>query len=208
MMIDVAIGLIIVAVLCLLSALFWKRARIFLFFACFIALANSYAAAPLNWISFVKGSGFWIAPILPKTPPIPLEKLALPTDSPKTIIQKMGCYVCHKIPGIPQSRQSDYGPLLIPGTTASQWMTSPDYQERVKEGKAKATTPRDYIIESILNPDAFIVPGYSEKNLPEQSLMYPYYAERFTQDGVERLADYLLTLDIQAAVQDGLIVAH
>jgi hypothetical protein len=207
-MIYLAIGLIGLASICLLLAIFWTRVRIFLLVFSFLALANSYAAAPLNWISFVKGSGFWLTPILSHTPPLPLEKLALPTDSPKAIIQKMGCFVCHKIPGISQSRQSDYGPLLIPGTTAQQWVTSPDYQARVKAGKARATTPREYIIESILNPDAFIVPGYSDKSNPDQSLMYPHYAERFTRDGLERLADYLLTLDAQAALQDGLIFGH
>jgi hypothetical protein len=207
-MIYLAIGLGIVAAICLVVGLFWSRARVFLLVISFLALANSYAAAPLNWISFAKGSGFWLSPILPRTPPIPLEKLALPTDSPESIIQKMGCYVCHKIPRIPLSRQSDYGPILIPGTMAPRWITSSIYQERVKAGKAKATTPREYISESILNPDAFIVPGYSDKNDPEKSLMYPHYAERFTQSGLEVLVNYLLTLDVQAAVQDGLIVGH
>jgi hypothetical protein len=207
-MIYLAIGLIVLSVICLLISMFWTRARVFLLVFSFLALANSYAAAPLNWISFVKGSGFWLTPILPRTPPIPVEKLALPIDSPKMIIQKMGCFVCHKIPGISQSRQSNYGPLLILGTTAHQWITSADYQARVKAGKAKATTPREYIIESILNPDAFIVPGYSDKSDPEKSLMYHYYAERFTQNGLEKLADYLLTLDAQAAVKDGLILGH
>jgi hypothetical protein len=207
-MIYLAIGLVIVAAICLILSPFWARARVFLLVASFLALANSYAASPLNWISFVKGSGFWLIPILSRTPPIPLEKLALPTDSPEAIIQKMGCYVCHKIPRIPLSRQSDYGPILIPGTMAPRWITSSIYQERVKAGKARATTPREYIIESILDPDAFIVPGYSDKNDLEKSLMYPHYAERFTQGGLEVLADYLLTVDVQAAVQDGLIFGH
>jgi hypothetical protein len=207
-MIYLAIGLVIIAAICLILGLFWTRARIFLLVASFLALANSYAAAPLNWISFAKGSGFWLSPLFPKTPAIPLEKLALPTDSPETIIQKMGCFVCHKIPHIPQSRQSDYGPLLIPGATAPRWIESPEYQERVKSGKAKATTPREYIVESILYPDAFVIPGYSDKDDTERSLMYPHYAERFTQGGLDKLTDYLLTLDVQAAVEDGLIFAH
>lgn len=207
-MIYAAVGLIISAAVCLVLALFWGKARAVLWIACGFALLNSYFAAPLNWMSFVKTGQFWLAPILPRDPPIPLDKLALPTDSPQAIIYKMGCHVCHQIPHIPESYQSNYGPLLIPGSVAQERIISEEYQAQVQTGKAKATTPRDYIMESILDPNAFIVPGYVAPENPDLYLMYPYYAERFTQGGLEKLADYLLTVDADDAVEAGLIVGH
>jgi hypothetical protein len=207
-MMIVAVSLIFVSVISLVLSFFWARARALLLIVTFFALLNSFFSAPLNWMSFVQGSGFRLSAISPSDPPIELHKLALPTDSPEKIILKMGCHVCHKIPHIPQSRRSDFGPVLISGTTAARWMATEEYQERVRAGKANATTPREYVIESILDPDAFIVPGFTDPKDPEISPMYPHYAKRFTPGALEKLADYLLTLEVRAAVEDGLILAH
>ncbi|HEX9757185.1 MAG TPA: hypothetical protein VGB26_05205 [Nitrospiria bacterium] len=174
----------------------------------FFALLNSTIAVPLNWQSLLKGKGFWLEPITSKAPPIPLEQLALPTDSPKMIIKKMGCYVCHKIPFFPDSRESEYGPILITGSTSNLIIASPGYQEQVHNGKAKATTAKEYIKESILNPSAFILPGYEDPKNPELSSMYRFYGERFTEGGLEVLVDYLLTLTAEDAMNDGLIIGH
>ena len=91
---------------------------------------------------------------------------------------------------------------------ASARIASPEYKERVKAGKAHATTPREYVMESILDPNAFIVAGYSKKQSPDESLMYPHYANQFTRGGLEKLAEFLLTLDAKAAAEEGLIFAH
>jgi hypothetical protein len=120
----------------------------------------------------------------------------------------MGCHVCHKIPYIPESRSSVVGPVLIPGTLAPIWIASPAYRARVEAGKAGAATPREYVIESILDPSAFIVPGYESKQNPERSLMFPHYDKRFTEGGLERVVDYLLTLDLEDARKEGMIFAH
>jgi hypothetical protein len=87
-------------------------------------------------------------------------------------------------------------------------IASPEYLERVKMGMASAKTPREYVIESILNPSAFIVPGFDRKENHLISPMYPYYAQRFTQEGLEKLADFLLTLDAKTAAKEGLMFAH
>jgi hypothetical protein len=207
-MVSVAVLLIIVACAAVVLAFFKKRWRTFLLVTSFFALLNSGIAAPLNWISLLKGYGFWLSPIASTSPPIPIEKLALPTDAPEAIIQKMGCYVCHKIPHVPASRNSNVGPLLIEGTMAPIRIASAEYRERVKAGKAHATTPREYIIESILDPSAFIVPGYAKREKSDESLMYPRYANRFTQGGLEKLVEFLLALDVKTAAEEGLIFAH
>jgi hypothetical protein len=207
-MTTLAIALIIVCGVTLTLCFFIRRFRLYLLITSLFALMNSFIAAPLNWTSLVQGYGFWLSPISASSTPVSIHKLALPTDTPNVIIQKMGCFVCHKIPRYPVSRLSEAGPLLIPKTTALARINTPEYQERVKMGRASATTAREYIIESILDPDAFIVPGYEKSVNPEESTMYQHYDKRFTQGGLEKLADYLLTLDVMDAAQDGLIFAH
>jgi len=207
-MIFVAILLIIVACGAVVLAFFKKRWRTFLLVTSVFALLNSGIAAPLNWMSLVKGYGFWLSPIVSSSPPLPIGKLALPTDAPEVIIQKMGCYVCHKIPHVPASRNSNVGPILIEGTMAPMRITSPEYRERVKAGKAHATTPREYVMESILDPSAFIVSGYAKKEKSDESLMYPHYANQFTRGGLEKLVEFLLALDVKTAAEEGLMFAH
>jgi hypothetical protein len=206
-MTTLAIALITICGIALILCFFIRRFRTFLLITGLFALINSFIAAPLNWTSLVQGYGFWLSPIS-DTFPVSIHKLALPTDTPNVIIQKMGCFVCHKIPYHAASRFSNAGPLLIPKTTAQARIETPEYQERVKMGRASATTAREYIIESILDPDAFIVPGYEKMSSPEESMMYPHYDKRFTKGGLEKLTDYLLTLDVKAAAQEGLIFAH
>ena len=207
-MTTLAIALIMVSGITLIYCFFIRRFRTFFLITSLFALINSFIAAPLNWTSLVQGYGFWLSPITSTSTPVSIHKLALPTDTPNVMIQKMGCFVCHKIPHHTASRLSNAGPLLIPKTTAHAWIETPEYQERVRMGKASATTPREYIIESILDPDAFIVPGYEKMENPEESMMYQHYDKRFTKGGLEKLADYLLTLDVKAAAQEGLIFAH
>ena len=207
-MLFTAIILIGVFFVSFILSFFMKRWRTYLLVTGFFALINSFIAAPLNWTSLAGGYGFRLTPISPSSPSVPTLKLALPTDTPEVIIQKMGCYVCHKIPHIAASRFSSVGPLLVLKTTAPTRITDPEYQARVAIGKARANTLREYIIESILDPDAFIVPGFEKADNPEESPMYHHYDKRFTQGGLEKLADFLLTLDVKSAAQDGLIFIH
>ena len=134
------------------------------------------------------------------------SQIALPTDTPKEIIHKMGCAVCHKIPTVPNATVGVIGPLLILKTTASLRLASPEYQARVKAGKAHATNPKEYVIESIVDPEAFIVPGYEPEKRPNFPPMYPHYRERFpNQDVLNFFALWLLQLDEDEAKREGLL---
>ena len=157
----------------------------------------------------------WFAP--PASPPVPAispeeaearfkeSQTALPTDTPEIIIRKMGCAVCHKIPAIPHAIVGTNGPVLMLRTTAPLRLASPEYQARVKAGFAHATTPKEYVIESIVNPAAFIVPGYDKEHNPSVISMYPDYKERFTPEALEFLALFLLQLDEKQAREEGLL---
>lgn len=159
----------------------------------------------------------WFGPA--SSPPIPAisqeeaearfreSQMALPTDTPEVIVKKMGCFVCHKIPTIPNATVGTNGPVLMLRTTASQRLASPEYQARVKAGLAHAATPREYVIESIINPSAFIVPGYDKTENAGVIPMYPDYQERFTPEALEFLALFLPQLDEQMARDEGLLGA-
>lgn len=124
-------------------------------------------------------------------------RMALPNDSPEQIVRKMFCFACYKIPTIEFSKAAVIGPLLIMKTTAFSRIKSQEYQKEILEGKARAMTPKEYAIESIIHPEAFIVPGFVD-NMPRG------YGDKFTATALEKLVDFLLTLDENAAQKEGL----
>jgi cytochrome c2 len=135
----------------------------------------------------------------PAGPPI-----ALATDTPEQIITKMGCFACHQIPTIPAAKFGPIGPLLIEKTNAVKRIATPEYQEMVKTGKAHAKTPKEYVMESIVNPNAYIVHNFVQKANPGTSDMIQDFSQKFTFGALDKLADFLLTLDCAAAQKDGL----
>ncbi len=129
-------------------------------------------------------------------------KIALPGDTPIQMITKMGCAACHKIPTVEFAKIGAIGPLLMEGTNAARRITSPEYKAAIKAGTAHATTPKEYVIESIMNPSAFIVPGFPAPG--GKSLMPPDFSEKFTYAAVSKLADFLLTLTKDQAIKENL----
>ena len=140
----------------------------------------------------------WIGP----SPPEKLPVMATEADSIEEMIKKMGCAACHRIPTIEFAKIGIIGPLLIGGTNASRRIASPEYQAKIKKGSAHARTPKEYIIESILSPSAFIVPGFPAAK--GTSPMPVNYTDKFTYAAVEKLADFLLSLDEDMAIKEGL----
>lgn len=123
--------------------------------------------------------------------------IALNSDTVEQVVQKMTCFICHKIPGIAIAKTGMVGPLLIEGTNAPKRIKSPEYLKAIKEKKASARTPRDYVMESIMNPAAFIVPGFADDMLKD-------FKHKFTVGGLEKLVDYLLLQTAETAIKDGL----
>ena len=130
--------------------------------------------------------------------------IATGADKPEDMIMKMACVACHKIPTT-AAKFGSVGPLLIEKTMAPKRLASAEYKARRKAGKAHATTPKEYVIESIVNPSAYIVPEYVQKSNPEVSAMMADFSKKFTYEALEKLAEFLLTIDEAAAVKDGMI---
>lgn len=127
-----------------------------------------------------------------KGPPI-----ALGSMTAEEIVKKMTCYACHKIPGISIAKTGMIGPLLIEGVNAPNRIKSPEYKKAMKEGKAHARTPREYVIESIMDPGAFIVPGFADDMLKD-------FRHKFTVSGLDVIVDHVLAQTVESALADGL----
>lgn len=93
------------------------------------------------------------------------------------IFTRAGCPVCHVIPGIPGAN-GQVGPTLVLGTTGPQRIQSPNY-------KGQAHTVHDYVVESVLDPERFIAPGYPRRTMPA------WYGSKLSALALEKIAVYL-----------------
>ncbi len=90
---------------------------------------------------------------------------------------RAGNPVCHMIPGI-DITQGRVGSKLMLGTTGPQRLSDPAY-------KGHATIVREYIVESILTPGFYIVPGYPALAMPR------WYRQKLSAAAVEKIVAYL-----------------
>jgi hypothetical protein len=105
----------------------------------------------------------------------------------QVIFTKAGCPVCHTIPGIEGAKGRE-GPTLLLGTTGPQRLADPKY-------KGQAKTVREYIIESINNPGAYIVSGYPTHAMPR------WYGQKLSASALDQIARYLEQLTGEGAAQ-------
>ncbi len=114
-----------------------------------------------------------------KVPSVELTDVPLSTGTEpmEKLFVQSGCAVCHTIPGIAPALGRE-GPRLVLGTNGPLRLADPQYQ-------GTATTVREYIQESILNPGAFVVPGFSDRVMPR------WYGTRLNALALDRMAEYL-----------------
>lgn len=107
------------------------------------------------------------------------EKIPLTTGEEPIadIFVHAGCPVCHAIPGIPGA-DGRVGPKLVLGTTGTQRLNDPAYH-------GQARTIHDYVVESVLEPERFIVPGYPGRTMPA------WYGSKLSGLALEKIASYL-----------------
>ena len=107
-------------------------------------------------------------------------------DEPITeIFRRAGCAVCHTVPGIPGA-DGRVGPPLLLGTTGPARLADQAYQ-----GHAK--TVHDYVIESVIEPGVFVVPGYPADTMPK------WYGAKLSALALEKIASYLERQGVPAA---------
>lgn len=120
----------------------------------------------------------------------PTATLAAPTvfhgdaANGAVLFQKMGCKGCHMPP--PNSKR--IAPDLAHITTdAEQFIHSPDY-------KGSATDVASYIRESIVDPNAFVVPAFRYLTADGSSIMPLDFAKRLTPQEIDDLVAYVLSI--------------
>jgi mono/diheme cytochrome c family protein len=101
------------------------------------------------------------------------------------IFTRAGCAVCHTIPGIPGA-DGRVGPPLRLGTMGPNRLADPCY-------RGHAQTVHDYVIESVLEPGLFVVPGYPAKTMPT------WYGAKLSALALEKIALYLERQGVPAA---------
>ncbi|HKT34510.1 MAG TPA: hypothetical protein VJR03_06730 [Nitrospira sp.] len=93
------------------------------------------------------------------------------------IFTRAGCPVCHRIPGI-AGADGRVGPPLMLGTTGRERLQDPSYHGR-------ARTVHEYIVESVLEPEVFVVPGYPAGAMPT------WYGAKLSALALEKIATHL-----------------
>ncbi len=95
------------------------------------------------------------------------------------IFNRGACGNCHVIPGVPGA-DGEVGPdLTMLGKSAS--------------ARKPSTTAKQYIRESILEPDAFVAPGDFEKGVMPRK-----FGQTLSEDDLNALVDYLASLGVDA----------
>jgi cytochrome c len=97
------------------------------------------------------------------------------------IFIKALCFACHTIPGI-QGAVGVVGPKLVEKTNAPQRLKDPAY-------KGKATTVREYIMESILTPSTYVVKPFPDNIMPKD------FGKKLNAAAINKVIDYLSQLE-------------
>jgi len=126
----------------------------------------------------INSSSVMPAPVTSATALVPDMVPLVTGDEPNTdIFTKAGCAVCHTVPGI-AGADGRVGPPLVLGATGPARLADPAYR-----GHAK--TVHDYVIESVIEPGVFVVPGYPSGTMPT------WYGAKLSALALEKIASYL-----------------
>lgn len=112
-----------------------------------------------------------------------------PEQRARKIFSEMLCVDCHTIKAYPEAAGTVGPDLNTIFTQAATIIASPEY----KASAGKATTPREYLKESILTPGAYLFPTCPLNKCPAD-IMPVDFSTRITPEDLEILLDMLATL--------------
>ena len=124
-----------------------------------------------------------IQPPMPKPPPGYVSLMATGEEPVEEIFRKAQCVVCHVIPGIPGA-VGTIGPTLTMKSIAPLRLKDPMY-------KGKATTVREFITESILNPQVYVADGAQNYIMPGVGI----YGTHLSAIAIDKMVDYLAEIE-------------
>jgi hypothetical protein len=105
------------------------------------------------------------------------------TEPIEEMINTLGCPLCHTIPGI-EGAVGELGPVLHEKINAPQRIKDPNYKGKAKSG-------RDYVKESILNPNAYIVFNEAEGEPFPEGVMPQDFANKLSVSALDKLVDFI-----------------
>jgi len=105
------------------------------------------------------------------------------TEDIQTMINTLGCPLCHTIPGV-EGAVGELGPKLHEKINAPMRIKDPNY-------KGKATNTKEYVRESILNPGAYVVFNEAEGELFPDGLMPTTFSQMLSVDALDKLVDFI-----------------
>ncbi len=105
------------------------------------------------------------------------------TEPIDVMINTLGCPLCHTIPGI-EGAVGELGPKLHEKINAPNRIKDPNY-------KGKARTGRDYVKESILNPNAYIVFNEEAGEPFPEGVMPQDFANKLSVNALDKLVDFI-----------------
>lgn len=119
------------------------------------------------------------SPVPPAVPQIDPNMMPLVTgEEPiQELFVRAGCTVCHQIPGI-DGANGKVGPPLWLGKTGPSRLADPQY-------RGQAQTVREYIVESIVSPGTYVVPGFPPATMPT------WYGRKLSAGALNKIASYL-----------------
>lgn len=119
------------------------------------------------------------SPVPPAVPQIDPNMMPLVTgEEPiQELFVRAGCMVCHQIPGI-DGANGKVGPPLWLGKTGPSRLADPQY-------RGQAQTVREYIVESIVSPGTYVVPGFPPATMPT------WYGRKLSAGALNKIASYL-----------------
>lgn len=113
--------------------------------------------------------------------PVPGAPVVTGDEPVNEIFTKALCFACHTIPGIPGAVGA-VGPKLVEKTNAPNRIKDPAY-------KGKATTVREYIMESILTPSMYVVKPFPDNVMPKD------FGKKLNAAAINKIIDYLSQLE-------------
>jgi cytochrome c2 len=113
--------------------------------------------------------------------PVPGAPVVTGDEPVNEIFTKALCFVCHTIPGVDVAK-GVLGPKLVERTNAPLRLKDPAY-------KGKATSVREYIMESIITPSAYVVKPFPDKIMPQD------FGKKLNAAAINKIIDYLAQLE-------------
>jgi len=104
-------------------------------------------------------------------------------ESVPDMINTLGCPLCHTIPGV-EGAVGTLGPVLHEKTNAPNRIKDPNY-------KGKATSTKEYVRESILNPSAYVVFNEEAGEPFPDGLMPGDFSNKLSVQAIDKLVDFI-----------------